>query len=640
MSGLCGWLVPAPADSPDCADSAGDLARMAAPLGRFDASAARGALDGGAAAAIAAGAASTHLYQADGLLVALWGQARLPPGEPADHPGAHPAANPADNPAAGLAKLWRHAGPGACAALAGPFALCILDHASGEALLAIDRSGTHALCYHSSARGLYFASSADALVAHPAVAAEIDPQALYNYLYFHMVPGPGTVYAGVQRLLPGEYLHYRGGKLCHGSYWKMAFDERRPAPFKQLKDEFLHTLRRAVGESAAGAQTGAFLSGGTDSSTLAGILGQVSGQPARTYSIGFDAPGYDEMCYARVAARHFGTRHHELYVTAGDVVAAVPKIAAVFDQPFGNASAIPAYYCAQMAQADGVTRLLGGDGGDELFGGNERYARQALFARYERMPAVLRQLVLEPLLFKFAGGQRQKLLCKARSYIEQASLPLPARLESYNLLQHYGHLSVLEDGFAAKVDAGAPLGSLNEAYWLTHGNSQINQMLALDLKFTLADNDLPKVVKACELAGVEVAFPFLNDAMVAFSARLAPRQKLNGTRLRYFFKRALEETLPRAIIRKQKHGFGLPFGLWLQSHQGLRELAFDSLSDLKRRGIVRPAFIDELQERHLAQHPAYHGTMVWVLMMLEQWLRQRPTGLDTGGGPPFGQYTL
>jgi asparagine synthase (glutamine-hydrolysing) len=310
-------------------------------------------------------------------------------------------------------------------------------------------------------------------------------------------------------------------------------------------------------------------------------------------------------------------------VSPADVVDAIPKIAAVADQPFGNASAVPAYYCARMARADGVTRLLGGDGGDELFGGNERYARQAVFARYGRVPSTLRQVLIEPLLFGAAAKARLKWLEKARSYIVQASVPMPARLETYNLLQRYGDVQVFEPSVLAAVDRGEPQASMNETYWLSDCDSQINRMLALDMKFTLADNDLPKVSKACELAGVEAAFPFLNDAMVEFSARLAPEHKLRGTRLRYFFKQALSETLPRAILRKQKHGFGLPFGLWLQQDPQLRQLAFDSLNDLKARRIVRAEFVDELLGRHVAEHPAYHGTMVWMLMMLEQWHKQR-----------------
>ncbi|CDG83293.1 asparagine synthetase B family protein [Janthinobacterium agaricidamnosum] len=618
MSGLCGWLA-SQAEIDSEAEHARLLARMAAPLCRHDDSMPQSFVSTGSAAAVAALAddagiqAGAQLHHKDGLIIALLGR---------------PVLAGALLQAADLAPLWRAHGSKVCASLCGGFALAIVDEFSGEALLAVDRSGIQPLFYRHGAHGLFFASSAVALLAHPAAQSGLDKQAIYNYLYFHMVPGPATIYQGQQRLLPGEYLHFRAGRLQRGCYWQMAYQERGQAQqhaarsFPQLKAEFLAILRSAVEQDSAGAVTGTFLSGGTDSSTLAGMLGQVSGRPARAYSIGFDAPGYDEMDYARIAARHFGAEHHERYVTADDVMVAIPRIAAIVDQPFGNASVVPAFYCAQMARADGVTRLLGGDGGDELFGGNERYARQAVFERYDKVPALLRQAILEPLLFKLAGNSRHKLLCKARSYIEQASLPLPARLETYNLLQRYGHPHVLEDGFLAAIDSSAPIGLLNQAYWLSDGHSQINRLLALDMKFTLADNDLPKVMKACELAGIEVAFPFLNDAMVEFSARLAPWQKLHGTQLRYFFKQALADFLPRQVLRKQKHGFGLPFGLWLQGHAGLRALAFDSLSALKKRRIVRASFIDDLQQRHLPRHPAYHGTMVWVLMMLEQWLQQ------------------
>jgi asparagine synthase (glutamine-hydrolysing) len=147
-------------------------------------------------------------------------------------------------------------------------------------------------------------------------------------------------------------------------------------------------------------------------------------------------------------------------------------------------------------------------------------------------------------------------------------------------------------------------------------------MLALDLKYTLADNDLPKVTRSCELAGVEVRFPLLDDAVVAFSAALAPDLKLKGIQLRYFFKHALRDFLPAEIIAKRKHGFGLPVGPWLQTYKPLAQLALDSLSDLKKRMIIRPVFIDELMSNHLHTHAAYFGSMVWVLMMLEEWFRQ------------------
>lgn len=157
-------------------------------------------------------------------------------------------------------------------------------------------------------------------------------------------------------------------------------------------------LQDAVAAQLDGGKAACFLSGGTDSSTVAGMIGRAAGTAAATYSIGFDAQGYDEMEYARLASRHFGTQHHEYYVTPADLVKGIPHVAASYDQPFGNSSALPAYYCALMARDDGVTRILAGDGGDELFGGNVRYAKNRVFDAYQRVPGLLRRGLLEPWL--------------------------------------------------------------------------------------------------------------------------------------------------------------------------------------------------------------------------------------------------
>jgi len=618
VSGLCGWAGFHATENRQL------IERMAAPLAHFDGTGITASVLHNSAFALAAHPKSADLYRQDGLMVAVLGQATF-----RDRRRAQQAQT--DGVAKTLARAWQEKKTQALADLSGAFALGIVDNDANETVLAIDRMGVYCLSYQLSGDALIFGSSADAIIAHPLSTSEIDSQSLYNYVYFHMVPGPRTIYRGQQRLLPGEYLHFRNGRLEVQKYWKMQFQENEVRSFDELKETFLQRLQSSVREAAATQEVGAFLSGGTDSSTITAMLGQVSTQAPRTYSIGFDAEGYDEMEYARLAARHFSTHHHEYYVTADDVVAAIPQIAALFDQPFGNASAVPAFYCARMARADGLTRLLGGDGGDELFGGNERYAKQTVFSFYDRIPSLVRQGIIRPGVFNFPGGEQIKLVRKARSYIEQASVPMPARLETYNLLQRYGHEQVFTAEFLAATDPTWPLDHLADTWRQTQAQSLINQMLALDLKITLADNDLPKVVKACELAGLEVGFPFLNDEMVAFSAQLAPALKLKGTRLRYFFKEALREVLPHEIITKQKHGFGLPFGVWLQHHKPLQALAADSLTDLKSRKIIRADFIDQLLKQHLNEHAGYHGTMVWVLLMLEQWFRQRrqSVGLET-----------
>ena len=612
MSGLCGWT----GQDGSVTENLQLAKRMAGPLARFDGSVVEAVAGRNSGLAIAASGDNKHIYQKNGLFLALWGRANFL------EPRLIQLAR-TEGVAKTLAEDWRERGEKALKNLTGAFSLCILDENTNDAILAIDRMGICPLVYRNDGGRLVFGSSADAVNLHSAGKPDIAPQGLYNYLYFHMVPGPDTIYQGQKRLLPGEYLIYRKGNVETRKYWEMRFQENEKRPFQELKQDFMHVLRSSVREAVGDQQVGAFLSGGTDSSTIAGLLGEVSGQPAHTYSIGFDASGYDEMEYARIAAKHFSTQHHEYYVTPDDIVSAIPQVAAIFDQPFGNASAIPAYYCARMAKADGLSRILGGDGGDELFGGNVRYAKQHLFSLYGQTPSVVRKGIIEPLVFGIPAGAAVPLIKKARSYIEQASIPMPARTETYNLLERYGSREVFTAEFLSTVNPGNPANLLDEIYHENNAASLINRMLAFDRKFTLADNDLPKVAMACELAGIEVAFPLISDEIVAFSLQLEPHLKLKGTKLRYFFKEALRGFLPDDIITKQKHGFGLPFGVWLQQHKPLQALASDSLSDLKSRRIVSSDFIDKLLEQHLNEHAGYHGTMVWVLMMLEQWYRQR-----------------
>jgi len=387
-----------------------------------------------------------------------------------------------------IATAYIERGPDALTALAGDFALALLDLDKRQALLAIDRMGVRNLVYRVEHETVIFAANLDALAAHPLVAHRIDPQALYNYVYFHMVPGPGTIFDESRRLLAGHYALLREGKADVTRYWQMRFDESTAFDERELEDRFRSTLRAGVEARAVANACGTFLSGGTDSSTVTGMLSEVTGVPVGTYSIGFDASGYDEMDYARIAAKHFRTEHHEYYVTPADVMTAIPLLAAEYDQPFGNASAVPTYYCAKLARETGVARMLAGDGGDELFGGNERYARQYHLSLYERLPGWLRTGMIEPLVHTPAA-ERLSVLRKGKSYIEQASLPMPARYESYNLLERLGPGNIFDAEFLATVDRTQPLSLLAHAYDEAHASSLINRLLALDLRFTLADND-------------------------------------------------------------------------------------------------------------------------------------------------------
>ncbi|TMH26626.1 MAG: asparagine synthase, partial [Betaproteobacteria bacterium] len=465
---------------------------------------------------------------------------------------------------------------------------------------------------------LHFAARADSLID---ASAELDPQAIFDYLYFHCIPSPRTIFKGVKRLAPGHYATFENGTLSVAPYWVPKFEPPAEASFAALRGEFRALLEQAVRRQLDSAKPACFLSGGTDSSTVAGMIGRVSGQPAATYSIGFEAAGYDEMAYARIAARHFGTEHHEYYVTPEDLVRSIGDVAGSYDQPFGNSSVLPAYYCAKMAHEDGVHKLLAGDGGDELFGGNSRYAMQRIFSWYQHVPPLVRGAVMEPLLRR-APLRRIPLLRKAAGYVEQARVPMPDRLQMYNLLRRIGMNTVLSPAFMAQVDPDDVLRQQREVWTHSDASSQIDRTLAFDWRYTLAESDLPKVRGATQLAGVEVGFPFLDRPLLEFSMRLPAEYKLKGLKLRWFFKEALRGFLPDEILSKKKHGFGLPFGVWVGRHPALNRLAVDSLASLSTRGIVRPEFIKTLVADLLPSHPGYYGEMVWILMMLEQWMQR------------------
>ena len=283
-----------------------------------------------------------------------------------------------------------------------------------------------------------------------------------------------------------------------------------------------------------------------------------------------------------------------------------------------------------MAKDDGITRILAGDGGDELFGGNARYAKQRVFDWYQHIPCIVRRSVMEPLLGTSLAGSLP-LLRKASSYVEQASVPMPDRLQMYNLISRLGIEQVLTKDFLTQVDISSPLQHQRNVWAASQATNNTNRELAFDWRYTLAESDLPKVCGTIRLAGLEVGFPMLDDDLLAFSLRLPVDYKLKGLKLRWFFKEALRGFLPDEIINKKKQGFGLPFGVWLTRHEALRKLAAESVHALVERGVLRHEFSDALLGKLVFQHPGYYGEMIWIAMMLEQWLRAKAPDFSVRG---------
>ena len=556
------------------------------------------------------GKATTHAEQ--GLAAALHGR-------PQFHDDALAAIARERGPAAAVGAGWTRFGARLPTLLSGNFALAVIESTGKRAFLAIDRLGIERLCYARRNGQLVFGTDARSVAAHSAIGGSVDLQAIYEYLYFHAIPSPRTLYQGIEKLLPGQYLSLDSGQARVDFYWQADYTTEPGRDFGSQRSTFRELLRE-VARAADDPPVATFLSGGTDSSTVVGSLTEIRGGAVDTFSIGFDAEGFDEMEYARCAVERFRSRSHEIYVKPQDIVTAIPIIAREYDEPFGNASAVPTYFCAKAAREAGFERMLAGDGGDEIFGGNTRYAKQKVFEAYFRLPAALRRGVIERVA-RVRGASSVFPLRKLKSYVDQANVRLPLRLESYNFLHRTSLSEIFEPDFIAAVDPSLPESALREVYERTSSEHFLNRMMHLDLKFTLADNDLRKVGTMTETAGVEVRYPLLDDRMVAFANRLPVDYKVRGARLRWFFKEALRDLLPEKIINKSKHGFGLPFGMWSTSHAPLAELVGDSLSDLGRRGWIKPAYLDAMLRKQREDHATYYGVMIWVTMMLERWLR-------------------
>ena len=500
--------------------------------------------------------------------------------------------------------------------ITGAFVLLLVDGAQRSVTVATDRFAICPIHYCATDEQFVFATDLGALVAAPAFQRGYDTQAIYNYVFFHCIPSPRTVYRHASKLGPAQYVQWSQGRSKTALYWQPGFASVAVEP-DQLDAELREALAAAVAERGL-AGCAAFLSGGLDSSSVAGLLKQTRGT-ADAFTIGFAADGYDESEYARLAARHFGLDHYVHYVTPADVYASLPKIAAYYAEPFGNSSVIPTYHCAQQAQAHGATLMLAGDGGDELFAGNQRYVEQGVFERYFQVPAVLRA-VLEgsyravPFLRTLPG------VGKGARYIDKAHMGLPDRLQAYNFLHQFAPDSVFNGDWLASVEREEPWQIWRHRYAEPQAGSPLQRMLYLDWKFTLADNDLVKVGSMCDLAQIEVCYPMLDQRVVDLAQRVAPATLLHNGALRGYYKRAFSRVLPAQIINKPKHGFGLPFGVWLREDAHLQELARSALSALAQRDIFRREFLTEVERLFWSDAASsYYGELVWLLAMLELW---------------------
>jgi asparagine synthase (glutamine-hydrolysing) len=512
--------------------------------------------------------------------------------------------------------------------LAGAFALAIWDEDTQRLQLVVDRFGINSLYWSLEAGRLWFASQPGAITNGCGGAPGLSPDAIVQFLLFSTIPAPLSIYRGVERVRPGHILIFEAGQCRESCYWDIRYVESREHNEQEWADQLRSHMRNAVQRHVTAGQsatTGAYLSGGTDSSSVVAFMSEYN-SPVNTFSIFFEDPRYSEVAFARTTAEHFKTRHFEKALSPADAFDAIEKVAEYYAEPFANSSAIGGYHCALLARENGVNTLLGGDGGDELFAGNERYAIDRQFQIYHSIPAILRRGLLEPLARMLPDNSSR--LSLPRRYIKRASIPNPARIFSYSHFLSAEPASIFERDFLRQVPRDQWL-RIAEDHFSRQQASELNRFLYMDLKMTLTDNDIPKVVGTAEMAGVKARFPLLDHRLAEFSALIPSRLKLKGMQKRYIFKKAMKGTLPDTVLLKKKHGFGVPLASWFLRDKRLNSLMHDVLGDsrTRQRGIFLSSFLDQLLELHRHEHAVFYGEIIWYVMVLELWQRRQSASM-------------
>ena len=476
--------------------------------------------------------------------------------------------------------------------------------------------------------GVLIATDLRLLLASPACVHDVDLEAVYHYLNFSCIPAPRTICRDIASIEPGTRLSWSAGRADTLRYYVPEYPQDLAGSEADLAAQLLDHIARSVQNFRphSAQRWGCFLSGGTDSSSIVSLLSrQIAPQRVDTFSIGFGEQGYDELSYARLAAEACGARPFTEVVDSSRTLELLAAAVRAYDQPFGNASAIPTMVCAELARSHGVDLMLAGDGGDEIFGGNQRYAKDRIMETYHRLPAPLRAIGNG--IGKIAGRSHVNFLQRVGNFVERASLPNPDRFYTDDSFASDYYDELLSADFRAAVPRDASLDHMRAVYAEGGRASPLHRIMRLDLLHAIAQNDLVKVHGACRLHGVSVRFPYLDPELVAFTGRLAEHQKVRGLDKRHLFKRAMRDVLPQAVLRKKKQGFGLPVAVWLRENDAFRTFTRDVLDDgrTRARGWFDSACIDRLMEEH-RRGTWDHSAAIWQLVVLELWLREHLDG--------------
>lgn len=500
--------------------------------------------------------------------------------------------------------------------LRGMFAFAIWDERKRTLFIARDRAGKKPLYYTATPQGtLVFGSELKSLLEHPEVERELNVEALDAYLSFGYVPDPLSILRGVHKLPPGHHLTFRNGRIKIQQYWDFRYEETKERDAEDYLEELLALLDEAVRvRLVSDVPLGAFLSGGIDSSTIVGLMSRHTDRPVKTFSIGFHEDGYDELKYARIAARRFNTEHHEFIVTP-EICHIVDELAWHLDEPFADSSAIPTYAVSKLAR-EHVTVVLSGDGGDELFAGYTRYAIDRKRSGFARLPRALRKGLMQPLSQNLPHG------AWGRNYLHNVSLdPLSRYLDSISFFNALNKRSLYTADFRSQLNGETFAATLFKEYARrVSSNEPLDTLLYLDSKTYLPGDILTKVDRMTMAASLEARVPLLDHKLIEFVTRIPARMKMKGLDTKHIFKRAVRGLVPDEILNRTKQGFGLPIQKWI--NQELRSYIKDVLFDrrTKDRGYFKQDYIELLYDEHDRARRDNTGPL-WALFMLELWHR-------------------
>ena len=513
--------------------------------------------------------------------------------------------------------LYEEMGRDCVQKLRGMFAFAIYDIRHRRLLLARDRLGIKPLHYALADGRLLFGSEIKSILAVAPELAIIDQRALWEYLYFGYIPDPATAFLSIHKLLPGHILEFERGRVSLHQYWDLPeYGTHQPRSEEECLQELEHRLAEAVRiRLMADVPLGALLSGGTDSSTVVALMARASPRPIKTFSVGFEHADFNEAPYAKLVAERFGTEHHEL-ILEPDVVQTVQALTRSMEEPFGDSSMLPTYYISCLARQH-VTVAVSGDGGDEAFGGYERYQIHLQRRNFKWMP-------------EWAGGFYRKQLhprlpssVPGRNLAYGISLPWAERyLEGVSLRPFDREMRLLSDDFriAALGDAD-PMSALRKYLDAAPAGDPLSRVLYLDTKTYLSGDILTKVDRMSMLASLEVRVPILDHLFLEWVTGLPPEWKMRGKKQKYIFTKLAERVgVPKEVLNRPKQGFALPLRHWMRNK--LKDLIMSVLLDSTtlQRGYFNSQGIRRLLDEHF-QGRRDHSARIWRFLMFELWHR-------------------